>query len=67
MRTYRGVDQPPIDQPDPEPEVNTPDEIREALTHLAHTAARMPNHWTDRRAALHERMNTLLDLLDAGT
>ena len=66
MRRYLGFDTPPLDQPDPEPDLTTLDEIREALTHLAHTAMRMPAHWHDKRAALHERINTLLDLLDAG-
>ena len=65
-RHFLGFDTPPLDQPEPElVEVSTPDETREALTHLAHTAMRMPAHWTDRRAVIHERMNELLDLLDA--
>ena len=41
------------------------DEIREAITNLAHTAARCPAHWTDRRAGMHARINALLDELEA--
>ena len=41
----------------------TPDELREAITNLAATASRMPAHWTDRRAALHARIDALLDEL----
>lgn len=41
----------------------TPDELREAITNLAATASRMPSHWTDRRAALHARIDALLDEL----
>ena len=39
-------------------------ELTEAITHLAATAARMPAHWVDRKAMLHDRINELLDLLD---
>ena len=63
-RHFLGFDKPPVDQPDPEPEITTPDEIREAITHLAATARRMPDHWLDKRAAMHDRINVLLDLLD---
>jgi hypothetical protein len=42
----------------------TAQEIREAVTNLAHYAMRMPAHWTDRRAETHRRINTLLDELD---
>ncbi len=39
-------------------------ELREAITNLAATLSRMPAHWTERRAVLHERINGLLDELD---
>lgn len=40
------------------------DEIAEAITNMAHTAARMPAHWVDKRAALHDQINALLDQLE---
>lgn len=43
----------------------TPDELREAITNLAATASRMPAHWTDRKAAMHARIDALLDELGA--
>ena len=43
----------------------TPEELREAITNLAATASRMPAHWTDKRAAIHERIDALLDELGA--
>ena len=43
----------------------TADELREAITNLAATASRMPAHWTDRKAALHGRIDALLDELAA--
>ena len=64
MRTFRW-DKPPLDQPDPEPELTTPDEIREAITNLAHTASRMPAHWVERRATIHARIDELLTPLEA--
>lgn len=39
-------------------------EIREAITHLAADAARLPAHWVEQRAAKHERINDLLTKLD---
>lgn len=41
----------------------TPDEIKEAITHLARTASRLPAHWIDRHDALHQKINALLDEL----
>jgi hypothetical protein len=41
----------------------TPEEIREAITTLAAESARMPDHWVDRKAALHARIDDLLDRL----
>lgn len=46
---------------------STPDEIREAITNIARTAAMCPAHWTERRAAMHARINALLDELEART
>lgn len=43
----------------------TVDELREAITNMAHTAARMPAHWTERRAAIHAQIDALLDQLEA--
>jgi hypothetical protein len=43
----------------------TPEEIAEAITRLSAYAARMPDHWVDRRAAAHARIDTLLDELIA--
>ena len=40
-------------------------ELREAITNMAATAARMPAHWVDRKAALHVRINELLSDLEA--
>lgn len=45
------------------PDEETALDIREALTHLAHTASRVPTHWVDRKADLHDKMNDLLDAL----
>ena len=42
----------------------TRDELTEAITHLAASSARLPAHWVDRKATLHERINELLDILD---
>lgn len=39
------------------------EDLREAITHLAHTASKLPRHWVDRRADLHHKMNELLDQL----
>ncbi len=41
----------------------TPEELREAITNLAATAARLPAHWVDRKAVLHARIDALLDEL----
>jgi hypothetical protein len=46
------------------PDQDAADEIREALTHLAATAARIPLHWTDRKKALHDTINDRLDELE---
>ena len=46
---------------------STPDEIREAITNIARTASRCPAHWIQRRAKMHERINALLDELEART
>lgn len=45
------------------PDQDTILDIREAITHLAATASRLPNHWVDRRAKIHERIDELLDQL----
>jgi len=37
-------------------------ELAEAITHLSATAARIPTHWIDRKALMHQRINDLLDL-----
>lgn len=42
----------------------TVEELREAITNMAATAAKMPAHWVDRRAAIHARVNELLDKLE---
>lgn len=39
-------------------------DLREALTNMAASAARMPEHWTDRKAELHRQINDLLDDLE---
>ena len=39
-------------------------EIEEALTYLAATAARLPRHYVDRKAAIHARIDALLDDLE---
>lgn len=36
-------------------------ELEEALTHLAATASRLPRHYVDRKAAIHARIDALLD------
>lgn len=51
-------------QNEPASEPLTRVEIEEALTNMAATAARMPTHWVARKAAIHERINALLDQLD---
>lgn len=42
----------------------TAEELREAITNLGAYAARLPAHWTDRRADTHRRINVMLDELD---
>lgn len=37
-------------------------ELAEAITNLAATAARLPIHFTEKRAVLHDRINVLLTL-----
>jgi len=39
-------------------------EIQEALTSMAATAARMPAHWAERKAAIHKQINQLLTDLE---
>ena len=41
----------------------TPEELREAITNLSATAARLPAHWIERKAVLHGRIDALLDEL----
>ena len=36
-------------------------ELEEAMTHVMASLHRMPLHWTERRAKLHEKLNALLD------
>lgn len=36
-------------------------EIEEAMTHVVATIRRMPIHWTDKRAALHDQLDGLLE------
>lgn len=42
----------------------TADELREAVTNLAHYAMRLPAHWTERKAETHAKIDALLDELD---
>lgn len=37
-------------------------DLEEAIRHLAATAARLPSHFVDKRAELHDRINVLLTL-----
>lgn len=46
-------------------EDTTTEDLREAITHLAHDAARLPSHHVDKRAAMHREINRLLTELDA--
>lgn len=64
MRSFRW-DGNHVDTPEPEPGPNTRAELEEALTNLAHTAARLPAHWADKRAAIHLRIDELLTLREA--
>jgi hypothetical protein len=43
----------------------TREELCEAITNMARTASRLPAHWAERRATLHERINAMLDQLEA--
>jgi hypothetical protein len=43
----------------------TREELTEALRHLASTAARIPIHWTDRKAAIHALIDQRLTELEA--
>ena len=36
-------------------------ELEEAIANVVNTLHRMPAHWTDRRAALHAKVDALLD------
>lgn len=40
-------------------------EIKEAITHLATTAARLPDHYDVRKAALHAQIDALLEVLES--
>lgn len=42
-------------------------EIEEAIRHHRETLRRMPNHWTDRRASIHNTLNDLLTLWQTAT
>lgn len=44
-------------------EHDTSDDLREAITHLAAEAARLPVHFTEKRASIHAQIDTLLDEL----
>ena len=48
-------------------EPSSADELREAIAHLAATAARIPAHWTDRKQAIHDQINQRLTELEAVT
>lgn len=39
-------------------------QIEEAPAHHCDTLRRMPEHWVDKRAALHDKINQLLDQRD---
>ncbi|WP_294567594.1 hypothetical protein [uncultured Arthrobacter sp.] len=41
-------------------DTTTRPELEEAMAHIVATLHRMPAHWTDRRAALHETLDALL-------
>lgn len=36
-------------------------DLEEAMSHIVATLHRMPSHWTDRRAALHRKLDALLE------
>jgi len=36
-------------------------ELEEDMANIVGTLHRMPTHWTDRRAALHHQLDTMLD------
>lgn len=36
-------------------------DLEEAMCHIVTTLHRMPAHWTDRRAALHGKLDALLE------
>lgn len=46
------------------PDETTAEDIREAITHLSATAARIPAHWADRKATIHAKINDHLDHLE---
>jgi hypothetical protein len=48
-----------------EPDHATREELAEAITNMAATAARMPAHWAERRGKIHEQINRMLDALEA--
>lgn len=35
-------------------------DLEEAMANIVNTLHRMPNHWTDRRASLHHKLDALL-------
>jgi hypothetical protein len=43
----------------------TREELCEAITNMARTASRLPVHWTERKAKLHQRINDMLSDLEA--
>lgn len=45
-------------------DATTKAELEEAITHLNETAKRLPKHWVDRKTAVHDRINALLDERD---
>lgn len=42
-------------------------EIEAAIVEHNRTLSRMPAHWADRRASLHDKINALLDQRDQAT
>jgi hypothetical protein len=43
---------------------STPAELREAITHLASTAARLPIHFAEKRKIIHAQINDYLTELE---
>lgn len=63
MRSFRWHE-PSVDVPEREvirvTDDTTKAELEEAMTNMAATAARMPAHWVERKAATHRRIDALL-------